>query len=66
VDSAPQRGRAVVSQAELSAGTIDDQDTGDGPVVFLHGLMMDASRWDGPVADLPKATLDPLISRRNG
>jgi hypothetical protein len=55
-----------VSQAELSAGTIDDQNTGDGPRRVPEGLMMDASRWDGPVADLPKATLDPLILRRNG
>jgi pimeloyl-ACP methyl ester carboxylesterase len=41
-------------QIELSAGTIDYQDTGgDGPVlVLLHGLMMDASLWDGPIADL--------------
>jgi len=41
-------------QIELSAGTIEYQDTGgDGPVlVLLHGLMMDASLWDGPIADL--------------
>ena len=41
-------------QIELSAGAIDYQDTGgDGPViVLLHGLMMDASLWDGPIADL--------------
>ncbi len=39
---------------ELSAGTIEYQDTGGaGPVlVLLHGLMMDASLWDGPIADL--------------
>ncbi|MFF2849762.1 alpha/beta fold hydrolase [Streptomyces sp. NPDC058001] len=39
---------------ELSAGTIEYEDTGgDGPtVVLLHGLLMDASLWDGPVADL--------------
>jgi pimeloyl-ACP methyl ester carboxylesterase len=38
----------------LSAGTIEYEDTGgDGPtIVLLHGLMMDASLWDGPVADL--------------
>jgi pimeloyl-ACP methyl ester carboxylesterase len=38
----------------LSAGTIEYRDTGgDGPtVVLLHGLLMDASLWDGPVADL--------------
>ena len=41
-------------QIELSAGTIDYQDTGgDGPaIVLLHGLMMDASLWDGPIAEL--------------
>jgi pimeloyl-ACP methyl ester carboxylesterase len=43
-----------MKQIELSAGTIDYEDTGgDGPVlVMLHGLMMDASLWDGPIADL--------------
>jgi len=41
-------------QIELSAGTIDYEDSGGtGPVlVLLHGLMMDASLWAGPVADL--------------
>ncbi|HEV2240204.1 MAG TPA: alpha/beta hydrolase [Streptosporangiaceae bacterium] len=41
-------------EIELSAGTIEYEDTGgDGPVlVMLHGLMMDASLWDGPIADL--------------
>jgi pimeloyl-ACP methyl ester carboxylesterase len=41
-------------EIELSAGTIEYEDTGgDGPtVVLLHGLMMDASLWDGPTADL--------------
>jgi pimeloyl-ACP methyl ester carboxylesterase len=39
---------------ELSAGTIDYEDTGgDGPVlVLLHGLLMDASLWDAVIADL--------------
>ncbi|MFC6593931.1 alpha/beta hydrolase [Kitasatospora paranensis] len=39
---------------ELSTGTIDYVDTGgDGPViVLLHGLMMDSSLWDGPIARL--------------
>ena len=39
---------------ELSAGTIEYEDTGgDGPtIVLLHGLMMDASLWDGTIADL--------------
>jgi pimeloyl-ACP methyl ester carboxylesterase len=41
-------------QIDLSAGTLDYLDTGgDGPtVVLLHGLLMDSSLWDGPVADL--------------
>jgi len=41
-------------EVELSAGTIEYEDTGgDGPVlVLLHGLMMDASLWDEVVADL--------------
>ena len=39
---------------ELSAGPIDYEDTGgDGPVlVFLHGLVMDASLWAGTIAAL--------------
>jgi pimeloyl-ACP methyl ester carboxylesterase len=42
-----------VKEIELSAGTIEYQDTGDGPVlVLLHGLMMDASLWDGVIAEL--------------
>jgi len=43
-----------MSEIELSAGTIEYEDTGgDGPpIVLLHGLMMDASLWDGPIADL--------------
>jgi pimeloyl-ACP methyl ester carboxylesterase len=43
-----------VNQIELSAGTLEYEDTGgDGPpVVLLHGLMMDASLWAGPIADL--------------
>ncbi|MCD9875999.1 alpha/beta fold hydrolase [Streptomyces guryensis] len=41
-------------EIELSAGTIAYQDSGgDGPVlVLLHGLLMDASLWEGPSADL--------------
>jgi pimeloyl-ACP methyl ester carboxylesterase len=41
-------------QVELSAGTIEYTDTGGpGPVVvFVHGLLMDGSLWDGPVASL--------------
>jgi pimeloyl-ACP methyl ester carboxylesterase len=42
-----------VKEIELSAGTIEYQDTGGGPVlVLLHGLMMDASLWDGAIAEL--------------
>jgi pimeloyl-ACP methyl ester carboxylesterase len=43
-----------MKQIELSAGTIEYQDTGgDGPVlVLLHGLMMDASLWDEVIAGL--------------
>ena len=43
-----------MTQIELSSGTIDYTDTGgDGPVlVFLHGLLMDASLWDAVIADL--------------
>ncbi|UWE10776.1 alpha/beta fold hydrolase [Actinacidiphila bryophytorum] len=39
---------------ELSAGTIDYQDTGgDGTaVVLLHGLLMDATLWDAVTAEL--------------
>ena len=39
---------------ELSAGPVDYEDTGgDGPVlVFLHGLVMDASLWAGTIAAL--------------
>ena len=43
-----------MNEIELSAGTIEYADSGgDGPVVvLLHGLMMDASLWDGPIAGL--------------
>ena len=43
-----------MNQIELSAGTIDYTDTGGGGqvLVLLHGLMMDASLWDGVIADL--------------
>jgi pimeloyl-ACP methyl ester carboxylesterase len=39
---------------ELSAGTVEYTDTGgSGSVlVLLHGLLMDESLWDGPVAEL--------------
>jgi pimeloyl-ACP methyl ester carboxylesterase len=41
-------------EIDLSAGTLDYLDTGgDGPaLVLLHGLLMDGSLWDGPIADL--------------
>jgi pimeloyl-ACP methyl ester carboxylesterase len=43
-----------MKEIELSAGTIEYQDTGgDGPVlVLLHGLMMNASLWDEVIAGL--------------
>jgi pimeloyl-ACP methyl ester carboxylesterase len=42
-----------MKEIELSGGTIEYEDTGEGPaLVLLHGLMMDASLWDGPIADL--------------
>ncbi len=41
-------------EIELSAGTIEYEDTGgDGPtLVLLHGVAMDGSLWRGVVADL--------------
>jgi pimeloyl-ACP methyl ester carboxylesterase len=42
-----------MKQVELSAGTIEYTDTGDGPVlVLLHGLLADASLWDEVIAAL--------------
>ena len=43
-----------MTEIELSAGVIEYTDTGgDGPVlVLLHGLMMDDSLWEGPIAGL--------------
>jgi len=43
-----------MATVELSAGTIEYDDTGgSGPVVVLvHGLAMDGSLWDGVVSDL--------------
>jgi pimeloyl-ACP methyl ester carboxylesterase len=43
-----------MSELELSAGTIEYEDTGgDGPVlVFLHGVAMDGSVWEPVTADL--------------
>ncbi len=43
----------AVNQVELSAGTIEYQDAGAGPpLVFLHGLLMDASLWDDVITSL--------------
>ena len=44
----------IMETTELSAGTIEYQDTGgDGPVVvLLHGLLMDATLWQDVVQDL--------------
>jgi pimeloyl-ACP methyl ester carboxylesterase len=41
-------------EVELSSGTVEYRDTGgDGPtLVLLHGLLMDGSLWDGPIAEL--------------
>jgi pimeloyl-ACP methyl ester carboxylesterase len=41
----------MTGQVELSAGPVEYVDTGgDGPVVvLLHGLLMDASLWDGVI-----------------
>ncbi len=43
-----------MDEIALSAGTIAFRDTGGaGPVlVLLHGLLMDATLWDGVIADL--------------
>ncbi len=48
----------TMHKIELSAGTIEYKDSGgEGPViVLLHGFLMDASLWDGVIADLPKTT----------
>jgi pimeloyl-ACP methyl ester carboxylesterase len=45
---------AGMREIELSAGTIEYEDTGGhGPaLVLLHGLMMDASLWDDVIAGL--------------
>jgi pimeloyl-ACP methyl ester carboxylesterase len=60
-------------QLELAAGVIDYSDTrGEGPtLVLLHGLLMDASLWDGVIADLSLdhrcvAPTLPLGAHRHG
>jgi pimeloyl-ACP methyl ester carboxylesterase len=61
-----------MKKIELSAGPIAYEDSGVGPVlVFLHGLLMDASLWDGPIADLSAdhrcvAPTLPLGAHRHG
>lgn len=47
-------GEAGMRETELPTGVVEYRDTGgDGPVVvLLHGLMMDASLWDGVIAEL--------------
>ncbi len=54
--ASPARGAPAspTRQIELSAGTIEYQDTGGDrpPIVLLHGLMMDATLWDQVIADL--------------
>jgi pimeloyl-ACP methyl ester carboxylesterase len=56
-----------VNTIEVSTGTIDYLDTGTGPtIVFLHGLLMDASLWDDVIADLSVGPLrcpDPAARR---
>jgi pimeloyl-ACP methyl ester carboxylesterase len=46
--------RITMNEIELSAGTIEYLDTGgNGPtLVLLHGLLMDASLWDGVIPAL--------------
>jgi pimeloyl-ACP methyl ester carboxylesterase len=65
--------RVSRDEIELSAGTIEYEDTGgDGPtIVLLHGLLMDASLWDGPIAVLSAdhrcvAPTLPLGAHRHG
>lgn len=49
-----KQGTKPMERIELTAGTIEYEDTGgDGPVlVLLHGMMMDATLWETTVADL--------------
>jgi pimeloyl-ACP methyl ester carboxylesterase len=50
----PQPAAAMTREIELSAGTIEYEDSGgDGPpIVLLPGLLMDASLWEDVIADL--------------
>lgn len=46
-------GAAGAKTVEVSSGTIEYLDRGAGPtILFLHGLLMDASLWDTVIADL--------------
>lgn len=63
----------MTNQIELSAGTIDYEDTGGNgpPIVLLHGLLMDASLWEDVIADLAAdrrcvAPTLPLGGHRHG
>jgi pimeloyl-ACP methyl ester carboxylesterase len=50
----PRRVEATdMTEIDLSAGTIDYVEAGEGPVlVLLHGFLMDASLWDAVIAEL--------------
>jgi pimeloyl-ACP methyl ester carboxylesterase len=42
-----------MNEVMLSAGPVEYDDLGAGsPIVLLHGLLMDSTLWDGPVAEL--------------
>jgi pimeloyl-ACP methyl ester carboxylesterase len=42
-----------MKEVELSSGTVEYEDSGEGPVlVLLHGLLMDSSLWSEVIADL--------------
>jgi pimeloyl-ACP methyl ester carboxylesterase len=55
-EEAAKGGRAVMDSIELSAATLEYQDTGgERPVVvLLHGLLMDSSLWEGVAGDLAR------------
>lgn len=69
----PMQVRPGPREVELSAGTIEYEDTGgDGPtLVLLHGLLMDSSLWDATIAELSPehrcvAPTLPLGAHRQG